>query len=150
MRHGRSAVWLLVLAAWISLSNAKAQNTASPPSAGQPVLYLNGRNAGQHVAATVGQPIQITLGTVGPGQYESPQISSSAVRFERVAFAAQQIPAGPTLVYHFLATSEGEAEIEIPHAIHAGIVHGAPGPSPERDRNQTFLVTIRVHKQPKP
>jgi hypothetical protein len=109
--------------------NDNAQNPAP-----QHALYLNRANTGQHVAATVGQPIHITLQTIGPGQYNSPEISSSAIRFESVAFADKQNPGGPTQVYHFLAASEGEAQIKIPHT----------------ESNPVFVVTIRVYKRRKP
>lgn len=100
------------------------------------VLYLNNTNAGQHVAATVGQPIQITLQTIGPGQYDSPQISSSTIRFESVAFAnaKEQNPGGPKQSYRFRAASEGEAQVKIPHT----------------ESNPTFAVTISVYERRKP
>jgi hypothetical protein len=147
MRHSRSAICLLAPAlVWICSGNATAQNAAASSSTEQHVLYLNPKNAGQHVAATVGQSIQITLLTIGPGQYGAPQISSSAIRFEGVEFAKLQIPAGPTQVYRFRAASDGEAQIKIPHEVK---VESPQGGIPYKDPNPTFVATIRVHGQPK-
>jgi len=115
---------------------------SSPSSVKQNVLYLNRTNSRQQVSATVGQPIEITLRTVGPGQYGFPQISSPAVRFESMAFPKGQIPAGPTQVYRFRAASRGEAQVEIPHKVPVNIAHGAQAQSqlPSRDPNLTFAV----------
>jgi hypothetical protein len=119
------------------------QNTARQSSPEQPVLYLNGGNNGQQVTARVGQAIQITLQTIGPGQYSSPEISSAAIRFEGAAFAKEQNPGGPKQVYRFRAHSEGEARIKIPH-----VVRLASGNATEiRDSNPTFALTIRVRQR---
>jgi hypothetical protein len=152
MKRSRSAYLLLVLGIpWVSRGNANAQKTAYPSSV-KHVLYLNRTNSGQHVSAPVGQPIEITLRTVGPGQYGFPQISSPAVRFESMAFPKGQIPAGPTQVYRFRAASQGEAQVEIPHKVPVNIAHGAQAQSqlPSRDPNLTFAVRIRVYEQRKP
>ena len=147
MRHSRSTVLLLVLGLpSVSGGAANAQNAASPSSPKQHVLYLNGKNRGQPVAATVGQPIEITLRTIGPGQYDSPQISSPAIRFESVEFAKEQIPAGPTQVYRFRAASQGEAQVKISHIIRVAHSNGTE----IQDPNPTFAVTIRVYQQRKP
>lgn len=97
----------------------------------QPVLSLNRASDGQHVAATVGQRIELTLQTIGPGQYEMPQISSPAIRFVSVTWPREQNPGGPTQVFRFDAAAEGKAEIQIPHS----------------DSNATFRITIQITKQ---
>jgi hypothetical protein len=146
MGHSRSAVLLLVLGLlWGFHGNGEAQNTVSQSTAEQHVLYLKNTNTGQHVAAAVGQPIQITLQTIGPGEYDSPQISSPAIRFESVGFAKEPIPAGPTQIYRFRAVSEGEAQVKIPHVIH---VQSSVGHI--TDSNPIFAVTVRVYEQRKP
>jgi hypothetical protein len=148
MGHSRPAVLLLVLGLlWGFHGNGEAQNTVSQSSANQHVLYLKNTNTGQHVAAAVGQPIQITLQTIGPGEYESPQISSSAIRFESVGFAKEQNPGGPTQIYHFRAVSEGEAEVKIRHVIH---LQSSVPVGPITDANPIFAVTVRVYEQRKP
>jgi hypothetical protein len=104
------------------------------------VLYLHGGNNGQQVTARVGQAIQITLQTIGPGQYGSPKISSAAIQFEGAAFAKEQNPGGPRQIYRFRARSEGEAQINIPHDVQL-----ASGDKTEiRDANPAFTLTIRV------
>jgi len=123
MRHLQSAVVLAVLALWM----------ASCIEAGtQKVLSLNRANDKQRVAATIGQPIEITMQTIGGGQYGTPQISSPVVRFEGSAFKPprEQNPGGPTQVYRFTAVAEGEAQVRIPHTA----------------ENATFTVTIQVTK----
>lgn len=147
MVHSRSTALLLVLTAGISPSDANAQSTDSASRIKQHVLYLNAANASQTVVADVGQPIQITLGTVGPGQYNSPQVSSSAVRFEGVTFPKEQIPAGPTQVYRFRAVSVGQAQIKIEHKIQVKMADGADGQVPYRDPNPTFVLKIRVRER---
>lgn len=118
MTHSQPAVFLLALCLWWAFfGNVAAQNTASPSKTKQRVLDLNRSNAGQRVAVTVGQTILITLQTIGEGHYDTPQVSSSAVRFETSEFkpAKEQNPGGPTQVYRFRAAAEGESQVEIPH-----------------------------------
>jgi len=136
MRHAPSAALLAVAFICFLGGNGNAQSTASL-SARLPrnVLHLNGKNNGQHVSVRAGQLIEITLGTIGPGQYGSAQISSSAVRLQSVVYPHFQIPAGPTQVYRFRAGSKGEALIKIPHIY----------PTDIRDPNPAFAVTISVH-----
>lgn len=136
MRHSLAVLLMALGLLWGFLGNGNAQTPVSPSSAKQHALCLNRANSGQHVAATISQPIQITLQTIGPGQYDSPQITSAAVRFERAAFppAREQNPGGPTQVYYFRAASEGEAEVRIPHTA----------------SNPAFTVTIRIHGRRRP
>src|SRR6202007_2933027 len=94
-----------------------AQSAARYSSTEPPVLYLHGGNNAQQVNAQVGQTIQITLQTIGPGQYGSPTISSAVIQFEGAAFAKMQNPGGPKQVYRFRARSAGEARIDIPHVV---------------------------------
>jgi hypothetical protein len=107
------------------------------------VLYLHGGNNGQRVTARVGQAIQLTLQTIGPGHYGTPKISSAAIEFEGAAFAKEQNPGGPRQVYRFRARSQGEARINIPH-----VVQLASGDASEiRDSNPAFALTIRVDQR---
>jgi hypothetical protein len=87
-----------------------------PKSAREQTLFLTNANDGQRVAAVVGQRIEISLATIGPGKYEDPIVSSAAIRFRNVAWPKSQTPGGPTQVYIFEATAEGEVEIRIPHS----------------------------------
>jgi hypothetical protein len=99
----------------------------------QSVLRLNRANNGQIVTASVGQQIDIVLNTIGPGNYDVPQLSCSAVRFERFGLTRLQNPGGPTQEYHFRAAAEGEAQIQIAHTQFPGI-----------PPTSAFAVTIQV------
>lgn len=119
------------------------QNTARQSSPEQHVLYLNGGNNGQQVTARVGQAIQITLQTIGPGQYGSPKVSSAAIQFEGAAFAEEQNPGGPKQIYRFQARSEGVARINIPHVVQLASGNGIE----IRDSNPAFALTIRARQR---
>ncbi len=129
MTNSRQAVFFVALALLrFFCENASGQQVAIPSTANPPVLYLNRANSGQHVAATVGQPIEITLQTIGSGQYDSPQISCWAIRFEGFKKPPCQNPGGPTQVYRFRAAAGGTAQVRIPHTA----------------SNPAFTVTIQV------
>jgi len=110
--------WVSLLAAGSLLFSGGMGRQDRPASAEQQVLFLTDANDGQRVAAAPGQRIEISLATVGPGSYETPEISSEAVRFWNVAWPKLETPGGPTQIYMFQAKSEGEAEIRIPHEGH--------------------------------
>src|SRR5690348_11789670 len=93
--------------------NAGAQNR-SPHGSTPGVLSLSFANNGQHVSARVGQQIEISLGTVGPRRYGTPEISSSAVRLVSTALDWPPNPGGPSFVYIFQAVAEGEARVTVP------------------------------------
>ena len=150
MRQSRSAVLLLVGLLWIFHGKGTAQNAASQSIVPGHVLSLDNRNSGQRMTATVGQPIQITLQTIGPGQYVSPQISSPAIRFVSAGYAETQNPGGPRQIYRFRAASEGEAHITIPHEAKGKITTQDGAESPYKDPISPFAVTIRVHGPQKP
>ena len=62
------------------------------------------------VVSQAGQEILITLGNVGPAQYESPpQVSSTAVTYLGVDVIPPFTPAGPTQQFRFRAVHSGEA-----------------------------------------
>jgi hypothetical protein len=56
-------------------------NDGSPSNVKQRVLTLDFNNNGQHLTASVGDRIEITLGIIGPQAYGDPQISSAAIAF---------------------------------------------------------------------
>lgn len=85
--------------------------TGCSPSA----IEVDNADSGQAVTAAVGQEIRVTLGTIGPGNYGDPLITSSSVRFLNMSYPKEQNPGGPTQVYRFEAMSVGRADIRIPH-----------------------------------
>lgn len=91
-------------------------------------LELTLSDDGSSVEAVVGEKIDVTLGTVGPGEYGTPSMSSGSVRFLSVSLAPVQTPAGPTQVFHFVAEAAGSAELTIPHTV----------------QSEAFIVTIVV------
>jgi hypothetical protein len=110
---------ILVTAALLMAScvNSEGQTGDKSSNTAQPEILLNRANDGQHIAAYVGQPIIITLQTIGGGNYGTPQISSRAIRFVNATYAParEQNPGGPKQRYRFVATAEGDAQILIPH-----------------------------------
>ena len=96
--------------ALVVCSKAGAQKVDAPsPTSQQHILSLNFTNNGQHFVASVGQQIEITLGTVGGPQYGKPEVSSAAIRLESVALGVVVTPGGPTFIYIFEAAAEGHA-----------------------------------------
>src|SRR5215471_17661848 len=137
MTNPRTGVMLVALVLWGPLcADANAQKVSMPPTnIKQQVLSLNFTNNGQNARATVGQQIEITLGTVGPAQYGVPLVSSTAVRLESTALNWPPNPGGPAFVYIFEASAAGEAQVTIP------ILHS---PEPDYAKKNTFVTTIRV------
>ena len=68
------------------------------------------------VSAPAGAEIDITLQTIGPGEYASPPtVSSPAVQFLGVSDVAPYVPAGPTQRFRFRAASPGTALVTFRH-----------------------------------
>ena len=111
----KAAMLVALVLLMVSCGNSAGQKFGTCPTISQQELFLNRENNGQHVYAEVGQRIVICLQTIGGGHYDAPQITSKAIRFDRAEFATKQNPGGPTQVYYFTATVEGEAQIRIPH-----------------------------------
>jgi hypothetical protein len=131
MMHLRSAFILVELSLLIGFcGNSDGQKVSA--SVNQQELSLNRTKDGQHASAKVGERIVVTLQTIGGGHYDTPQISSHAIRFEGESDVspAKQNPGGPTQVYRFTAVAEGEAQIRVPHT----------------GSNPTVTFTIQVRK----
>ena len=63
-----------------------------------------------------GRELELTLQTVGPGEYASPpSLSSGAVRFLDVQLVTPAVPAGPTQRFRFEAVQPGDAVIVFHH-----------------------------------
>ena len=64
------------------------------------------------VVVRVGQELRITLGNVGPAQYESPpQVSSNALSYLGVNVIPPFNPGGPTQQFRFEAVNTGTAVV---------------------------------------
>jgi hypothetical protein len=113
----RSVVVTVTTLLYCLLANPEAQQPDKySRNRDQEILSLNGNDRGKHVSTKVGQEIVVTLQTIGPGQYQTPRVSSPSLRCEGSFFPKEQIPAGPRQVYRFLSVAIGEARIEIPHS----------------------------------
>jgi len=125
-----TAILITLALLMASCGNSAGQKFDTCPPKTQE-LSLNRENDGQRVSAKVGHPIIVCLQTIGMGHYDTPQMSSNVIRFDGAVFPAKQNPGGPTQVYHFSATAEGEAKISIPHT----------------GSNPTVTFTIQVKKR---
>ena len=73
-------------------------------------------DTGSTVNAEIGQLLEVTLHTVGPGAYESPSTSTPVLLFLGENNPKQQNPGGPTQVYELRAESGGAVTVTIPHS----------------------------------
>jgi hypothetical protein len=101
-------------------------------SAANQTLRLGNADAGRSVVVAVGDEIDVTLQTIGPGQYGRPVVSSRSVVFAGRSFVGPFLPAGPTQLYRFAAVAAGRARITLPHT------GDAPSPRP------AYSITVRV------
>jgi len=137
MRKLRTAVFLgtlaLLLRAGVNVQAKQPYPLAT--SARQQVLTLDFAKNGQTVSARVGQQIEISLRTVGPRQYGTPEISSPAIRLLNTAQDWPPNPGGPGFVYVLQAAAEGEAQVIVP------VLNAEETPY---TTDITFRVTIQV------
>ena len=83
---------------------------------GQEPLAVRGAQ-GQTLTMVVGQELDLTVGTVGPGEYKTPPaISSAALRFIDANVVGPALPSGPTQLFRFQAESPGTALVVIEHS----------------------------------
>jgi hypothetical protein len=82
---------------------------------GQGPLEANGVPS-HTLSITTGRELEITLQTIGPGEYASPPlVSSTGVRFLGVRLVTPPVPAGPTQRFRFEAVGQGVAVIVFHH-----------------------------------
>ena len=116
--------------AWVtSLSLTLACGTSRTQT-----ISLGNADAGRTVVAAVGDKVEVTLQTIGPGQYGNPIVSSGAVMFLGEASAGVPNPGGARQLYRFEAVATGRTDITIPHT----------GDVPEFPANPAFAVTVHV------
>lgn len=79
-------------------------------------ISLDNSGNGTTISVSPGDKINVTLQTIGPGQYGTPTVSSGSVRFlGESAPAEPPNPGGPRQLFRFEAVNVGRAEITIPH-----------------------------------
>ena len=78
-------------------------------------ISLSNADSGGTVVAAVGDRIEVTLQTIGPGQYGTPMSSSVSVSFLGESSAGPPNPGGVRQLYRFEAVASGRADITIPH-----------------------------------
>lgn len=72
----------------------------------------------QTLSIEAGRVLELTLQTIGPGEYASPPlVSSAAVRFLDVQPVSPAVPAGPTQLFRFEAVTPGVAVIVFHHTV---------------------------------
>ncbi len=104
-----SALAAVALAACSSSSNNDVTLTSV-----NGVVSTNGVSA-HPVALTVGQEIDVTLGTIGPGEWQTPALSSPSLRFLDVTDVPPYNPGGPVQRFRFTATVPGRTIITFTH-----------------------------------
>jgi hypothetical protein len=82
---------------------------------GQGPLEANGIPS-HSVSIKTGRTLELTLQTIGPGEYASPpSVSSSSIRWLDVTLVTPAVPAGPTQRFRFEAVAPGRAVIVFHH-----------------------------------
>jgi len=90
---------------------------------GDSIVALDTAALNTHTSAHVGDRIDVTLQSIGPGEYASPPtLSSPAVAFLGVGYCGA-VPAGATQCFHFRAASPGQAVLTFIHSGNNGVVH---------------------------
>jgi hypothetical protein len=78
-------------------------------------INLNNSDSGRSLAVAVGDEIDVTLQTIGPGQFGSPVLSSGSLRFLGESSPDAPNPGGARQLFRFEAAASGRAEVTIPH-----------------------------------
>src|SRR4051812_21714957 len=81
-------------------------------------------SASRTATAQVGQEVEITLGNVGPGEYESPPTMSSAIlTYLGVDVVAPFNPGGPNQRFRFRAVSAGQTVVHFRRTLNGTILN---------------------------
>ena len=78
------------------------------------IVALDAGDRDRHISAHVGDRIDVTLQSIGGGEY-SPALSSSAIAFLNVEYCGT-VPAGVTQCFHFRAVSPGQVLLTFTHS----------------------------------
>ena len=108
----------------IAVALASAAGIAAGACASDAIVSVPPDSQNRSIQVTVGQEIHITLGNVGPAEYESPpQISSPAIRFLGVDIVPPITPAGPTQQFRFKAVQRGVAAIHFRRLLEGSVIY---------------------------
>ena len=99
------------------------------------VLGANGIPS-RTLSLKVGEALELTLQSIGPGEYASPPaISSTSLRFLDVSLVTPAVPAGVTQKFRFRGQAAGRAVIAFEHT----------GQSSDPGAGLTIQDTVQVH-----
>ena len=96
-------------------------------------IRLDNSSNGRSISAAPGDEIEITLQTIGPGQYLMPTVAGPILSLGEFA-APVQNPGGPKQIFLFQAVAVGRGEIRIIHTIQEPPVPQTPA----------FAITVEV------
>jgi hypothetical protein len=75
---------------------------------------VNG-SRGETLSVMAGQELSLTLQSIGPGEYATPSVSSTVLRFLDVRLVGPPVPAGVTQRFRFAAVRHGRAILVFHH-----------------------------------
>ena len=110
--------WRHKLCAVATIGTLWVTSCESPTRPSHKVWSFDSRDNGRLLSVGSGDEIDVTLQTIGPGQYDDhPSVSSPAVVFSKVAILTPPNPGGPRQLFQFKAVSPGQPVISIPHTV---------------------------------
>jgi hypothetical protein len=87
---------------------------SSPSSPSDNRFSLSNADNGRVVSVKIGDEIDVTLQTIGPGEYDQhPDISSRSINLLSVSYVSPPNPAGPRQLFQFKAVAPGQAAMTI-------------------------------------
>jgi hypothetical protein len=93
-------------------------NCGSPTRPSAKVWSFNSGDNGRLLSVGVGDEIDVTLQTIGPGQYdERPSVSFAGIVFSKASILTPPNPGGPRQLFQFTAVAPGHAVISILHTV---------------------------------
>lgn len=102
---------------------------SSPSNPSDNGFSLGNTDNGRVVSVKIGEEIDVTLQTIGPGEYDQhPDVSSRSISLLSVSYVSPPNPAGPRQLFQFKALAPGQAAISI---LHTG-------------QNPVFRITVDV------
>ena len=110
--------WRRKLCAVATIGALGMTNCESPTRPSTKVWSFNSGDNGRLLSVGLGDEIDVTLQTIGPGQYdERPSVSFPGVVFLKVSLVTPPNPGGPRQLFQFTAVAAGQAVISIPHTV---------------------------------